>query len=208
MELAVKDINGKDTGRKVVLEDSVFAIEPNNHAIWLAVKQFMANQRQGTHASKHRGIVSGSTRKLKKQKGTGGARAGSIKNPLFRGGGRIFGPEPRDYSFKLNKKMKRLARLSALSVKAKEQGITVVEDIKIDAPKTKVFASMLGALGVAGKSALIVTAGLDNNVYLSSRNLPKTTVMPCAELNTYAILANQNLVVCEGAVAELNNLSK
>lgn len=207
MELAVKDINGKDTGRKVALSDAVFAIEPNNHAMWLDVKQYLANQRQGTHASKDRSLVSGSTRKLKKQKGTGGARAGSIKSPVFRGGGRVFGPQPRDYSFKLNKKLKRLARFSALSLKAKDQNIVIVEDFSFDAPKTKQFVNILTALGVNSQKSLVVTDKVDKNVYLSSRNLQQSAVVPGAELNTYAIMKAKNLVICESAVAGINNSS-
>ena len=209
MEIAVLDITGKSTGRTVVLDDSIFAIEPNEHAVWLDVKQYLANKRQGTHASKHRGIVSGSTRKLKKQKGTGGARAGSIKSPLMRGGGRVFGPEPRDYSFKLNKKLKRLARRSVLSQKVSEQNMLVIEDFTLNAPKTKEFINIIDALGLNSKKSLFVTATGDKNVYLSSRNLQSASVVPCTELNTYAIINAKTLVVCEGALEQIqNNLSK
>ncbi len=208
MEVAVLDIQGKPTGRTIALDESVFGVEPNEHAVWLDVKQYLANKRQGTHASKHRGLVSGSTRKLKKQKGTGGARAGSIKSPVFRGGGRVFGPEPRDYSFKLNKKLKRLARKSALSQKVSEQNLIVVEDFTLNAPKTKDFVNLIAALGLNSKKSLFVTAAGDKNVYLSSRNLQYASVVPCTELNTYEIINNKALVVCEGALEQIqNNLS-
>ncbi|UBM61724.1 50S ribosomal protein L4 [Candidatus Sulfidibacterium hydrothermale] len=200
MELAVVNIQGEDTGRRVVLPDTIFGIEPNDHAIYLDVKQIMANRRQGTHDTRERSDVSGSTRKIKRQKGTGTARAGDIKNPLFRGGGRVFGPHPRDYSFKLNKKVKRLARKSALTYKAKDNEILVVEDFKLDAPKTKDYLKILDQLKVKdGKSLLIVTDS-DQNLYLSVRNLPNARVMRAASLNTYDILNGGTLIFTESAV--------
>ncbi|CCG52554.1 50S ribosomal protein L4 [Flavobacterium indicum GPTSA100-9 = DSM 17447] len=209
MEVKVLDINGKDTGRKVQLSDSVFAIEPNNHAIYLDVKQYLANQRQGTHKAKERNEVAGSTRKIKKQKGTGTARAGSVKSPVFVGGGRIFGPRPRNYSFKLNKNLKRLARKSALSLKAKENNLVVVEDFTFDAPNTKNFINVLKALGLDNKKSLFVLGAANNNVYLSSRNLKSSSVVTNSELSTYTILNNNSLVLLEGAVEGIEaNLSK
>ncbi|MDA7711262.1 50S ribosomal protein L4 [Flavobacteriaceae bacterium] len=206
MELNVLNIEGKETGRKVSLDASVFAIEPNTHAIYLDVKQHLANKRQGTHKSKERAEIVGSTRKIKKQKGTGTARAGSIKNPLFRGGGRVFGPTPRDYSQKVNKKVKRLARKSALSIKAKENQITVVEDIQLDAPKTKGYLNMLAALGLSDKKSVLVLGEQNKNVYLSSRNLKQSKVVINSELNTYAISNAQNLIFSESAIAGLETL--
>ncbi len=206
MELNVVNIKGVSTGRKVELPDSIFSIEPNDHAIYLDVKQFLANQRQGTSKAKNRNEVSGSTRKLKKQKGTGGARAGSIKSPVFRGGGRIFGPEPRDYEFKLNKKLKQLARISALAYKAKNNEIIVVEDFTFDTPKTKEFIAIQNNLKVSGLRSLLVLKEDNKNVYLSSRNIPKTEVLPYNELNTYSIMKAGSLVLSEGSVAELCNL--
>lgn len=206
MELNVVNIKGVSTGRKVELPDSIFSIEPNDHAIYLDVKQFLANQRQGTSKAKNRNEVSGSTRKLKKQKGTGGARAGSIKSPVFRGGGRIFGPEPRDYEFKLNKKLKQLARISALAYKAKNNEIIVVEDFTFDSPKTKEFIAIQNNLKVCGLRSLLVLKEDNKNVYLSSRNIPKTEVLPYNELNTYSIMKAGSLVLSEGSVAELCNL--
>lgn len=208
MELEVLDIKGKPTGRKVTLDESVFAVEPNEHAVWLDVKQYLANKRQGTHSSKDRSLVSGSTRKLKKQKGTGGARAGSIKNPEFRGGARVFGPVPRDYSFKLNKKVKRLARKSVLSQKVSDKNLMVIEDFTFDVPKTKDFVNIIEALGLKSKKSLFVTAASDKNVYLSSRNLQTASVVPCTELNTYAIINASAMVISESALQQLqNNLS-
>ena len=206
MELNVVNIKGVSTGRKVELPDSIFSIEPNDHAIYLDVKQFLANQRQGTSKAKNRNEVSGSTRKLKKQKGTGGARAGSIKSPVFRGGGRIFGPEPRDYEFKLNKKLKQLARISALAYKSKNNEIIVVEDFTFDTPKTKEFIAIQNNLKVSGLRSLLVLKEDNKNVYLSSRNIPKTEVLPYNELNTYSIMKAGSLVLSEGSVAELCNL--
>jgi len=201
MELPILNKEGKEIGKNVTLSDSIFAIEPNDHAIYLDVKQYLANQRQGTHSSKHRGIVSGSTRKIKRQKGTGGARAGSIKSPVFVGGGRIFGPEPRDYSFKLNRKVKQLARKSALSHKAKAEAITVMEDLVMDTPKTKEFVSLLHNLNLSGKKVLVVTGELNDTVYRSARNLPKTKVLPANQLHTYHIMNSDVVVLAEGALA-------
>lgn len=209
MEVKVLDINGKETGRKVQLSDSVFGIEPNNHAVYLDVKQYLANQRQGTHKAKERAEVAGSTRKIKKQKGTGTARAGSAKSPVFKGGGTIFGPRPRSYSFKLNKSLKRLARKSAFSLKAKESNLVVVEDFTFDAPSTKKFISFLGALGLENKKSLIVLGDSNKNVYLSSRNLKASNVVTNSELSTYAILNANNLVLLEGSLEGIEeNLSK
>jgi len=209
MKVAVLDINGKDTGRKAELSQDVFAIEPNNHAVYLDVKQYLANQRQGTHKAKERAEISGSTRKLKKQKGTGTARAGSIKSGVFKGGGRMFGPRPRNYSFKLNKNLKRLARKSALSIKAGEQSIVVLEDFNFDAPKTKSFTAVLKALNLENKKSLFVLGGSNNNVYLSSRNLKGSEVITVSELNTYKVLNANQVVLLEGALEEIEtNLSK
>jgi large subunit ribosomal protein L4 len=209
MEIKVLDFNGKDTGRKVQLSDSVFGIEPNNHAVYLDVKQYLANQRQGTHKAKERAEVAGSTRKIKKQKGTGTARAGSAKNPLFKGGGTVFGPRPRSYSFKLNKAVKRLARKSAFSIKAKESNIIVVEDFTFDTPNTKNFINVLKALGLENKKSLFVLGDSNKNVYLSSRNLKGSSVLSNLELSTYAILNANNLVLLEGSLEGIeDNLSK
>ena len=209
MEVKVLDVNGKETGRKVQLSDSVFAIEPNNHAVYLDVKQYLANQRQGTHKAKERAEVAGSTRKIKKQKGTGTARAGSAKNPLFKGGGTVFGPRPRSYSFKLNKTVKRLARKSAFSIKAKESNIVVVEDFNFDSPNTKKFISFLQALGLENKKSLFVLGESNKNVYLSSRNLKASSVLTSSELSTYAILNANNLILSEGSLDGIvENLSK
>ena len=209
MEVKVLDIKGKDTGRKVQLSDSVFGIEPNNHAVYLDVKQYLANQRQGTHKAKERAEVAGSTRKIKKQKGTGTARAGSAKNPLFKGGGTVFGPRPRSYSFKLNKSLKRLARKSAFSLKAKESNLIVVEDFTFDKPNTKNFLSFLSALGLENKKSLIVLGDSNKNVYLSSRNLKASSVVNNSELSTYAILNANNLVLLESSLEGIEeNLSK
>jgi large subunit ribosomal protein L4 len=209
MEAKVLDFNGKDTGRKVQLSDSVFAIEPNNHAVYLDVKQYLANQRQGTHKAKERAEVAGSTRKIKKQKGTGTARAGSAKNPLFKGGGTVFGPRPRSYSFKLNKSLKRLARKSAFSIKAKESNIVVVEDFNFETPNTKNFINVLKALGLENKKSLFVLGESNKNVYLSSRNLKASSVVTNSELSTYAILNANNLVLLEGSLEGIEeNLSK
>jgi large subunit ribosomal protein L4 len=209
MKVAVVDINGKDTGRKVDLSKDVFGIEPNEHAVYLDVKQYLANQRQGTHKAKERAEIVGSTRKIKKQKGTGTARAGSIKSGVFRGGGRIFGPRPRNYGFKLNKNLKRLARRSALSIKAKEHAITVLEDFNFEAPKTKEFKQVLKALELENKKSLFVLGGSNNNVYLSSRNLEGSEVVTNSELNTYKILNANQLVLLESSIEGIeSNLSK
>ena len=206
MELFVHKINGKKTSKKIKLDKAVFGVEPNNHAIYLDVKSYLANKRQGTHKTKQRADIKGSTRKIKKQKGTGTARAGSIKNPLFRGGGRIFGPTPRDYTQKVNKKVKRLARKSALSIKAKEKSIFIVEDFQMEKPSTKEFIKMLSALGLAGKKNLLVLEELNKNVYLSSRNLKNSNVVINSELNTYGISNANNLIISEGAVPKIESL--
>jgi large subunit ribosomal protein L4 len=209
MEVKVLDFNGKDTGRKVQLSDSVYAIEPNNHAVYLDVKQYLANQRQGTHKAKERAEVAGSTRKIKKQKGTGTARAGSAKNPLFKGGGTVFGPRPRSYSFKLNKSLKRLARKSAFSIKAKESNIIVLEDFNFETPNTKNFINVLKALELENKKSLFVLGDTNKNVYLSSRNLKAAKVVSSYELSTYAILNANNLVLLESSLEVIEeNLSK
>ena len=209
MEVKVLDINGKETGRKVQLSDSVFAIEPNKHAVYLDVKQYLANQRQGNHKAKERAEVAGSTRKIKKQKGTGTARAGSAKNPLFKGGGTVFGPRPRSYSFKLNKNLKRLARKSAFSLKVKESNLMVVEDFTFEAPSTKNFINVLKSLGLENKKSLFVLGDSNKNVYLSSRNLKASSVVTTSELSTYAILNAKSLVLLEGALDGIEaNLSK
>ena len=209
MEAKVLDFNGKDTGRKVQLSDSVFGIEPNNHAVYLDVKQYLANQRQGTHKAKERAEVAGSTRKIKKQKGTGTARAGSAKNPLFKGGGTVFGPRPRSYSFKLNKSLKRLARKSAFSIKAKESNIIVLEDFNFETPNTKNFINVLKALELENKKSLFVLGNTNKNVYLSSRNLKGSSVVSSLELSTYAILNANNLVLLESSLEIIEeNLSK
>ena len=209
MKVAVLDINGKDTGRKADLSNDVFAIEPNNHAVYLDVKQYLANQRQGTHKAKERAEIVGSTRKIKKQKGTGTARAGSIKSGVFKGGGRIFGPRPRNYGFKLNKNVKRLARKSALTIKAQEKAITVLEDFNFEAPKTKEFTAILKALNLESKKSLFVLGAPNNNVYLSSRNLKGSEVITNSELSTYKILNANQVVLLESAVEGIeSNLSK
>jgi large subunit ribosomal protein L4 len=205
MELAVYNISGKETGKKVKLSKKVFGAEPNNHAIYLDVKQYLANQRQGTHKAKERGEITGSTRKIKKQKGTGTARAGSIKNPLFRSGGRVFGPEPRDYSFKLNKKLKRVARISALSQMAKSKSITVLEDFNFDTPKTKNYLDMLTNLDKKGQKTLLVLNEINQNIYLSARNLEKTNVTTASNLNTYQIMNAGNILMVESSVKEIEN---
>ena len=203
MEIAVKDIQGKETGKKITLDDSVFGIEPNEHAVYLDVKAILANKRQGTHASKEKSMLSGSTKKLKRQKGTGGARAGSIKNPLFRGGARVFGPQPRDYSEKVNKKVKELASKSALSAKVKDNEVIVVEDFTFEAPKTKQMVEFKKNFGLDDKNSLLVLANPNNNVYLSARNLQGFSVVSASELNTYEILRAKNLILCEGSVEEI-----
>ena len=209
MKVAVVDINGKETGRTIALDKAVFGVEPNEHALYLDVKQYLAHQRQGTHKAKERAEITGSTRKIKKQKGTGTARAGSIKNPLFRGGGRVFGPRVRSYNQKVNKNVKRLARKSAFSIKAKANSITVIEDVQFDAPKTKVFQAALRALGIQDKKSLWIMGTPNQNVYLSSRNLPSTEVLTNDEINTYRIMNAQHLVLDESALTAIEaNLSK
>jgi large subunit ribosomal protein L4 len=203
MEVNVVNVSGKETGAKVQLSDSVFGIEPNDHAIYLDVKQYLANQRQGTHKAKQRNEIAGSTRKLYKQKGTGGARAGNIKSPLFNGGGRVFGPQPRDYSFKLNKKLKSLARKSALSYKAKDSSIVVVEDFTFDTIKTKSYIQLQNDLKVSDVKTLLVLGAANNNVYLSGRNLKGTKVIVADQLNTYDVLNAGKLILTTGALKTL-----
>jgi len=203
MKLDVKNIDGKDSGRSVDLPDDIFGIEPNEHAVYLAVKQYLANQRQGTHSAKERNAVAGSTRKIKRQKGTGTARAGDIKSPIFRGGGRIFGPRPRTYGIKLNKKVARLARKSALTSKAQAGSIIVIEDIKWDAPKTKNFTGVVNSLDLAGKKSVFVIAEDNQNVYLSSRNVQKTKVLRAQDLSTYDVMNSGTLVISEGAIEKI-----
>jgi large subunit ribosomal protein L4 len=206
MELVVHTISGEPTGRKVKLDDSIFGIEPNDHAIYLDAKQYLANQRQGTHDSRERSDVAGSTRKIKRQKGTGTARAGDIKNPLFRSGGRVFGPHPRDYSFKLNKKVKKLARISALTYKAKDEGIMVVEDFKLESPKTKGYLQILDKLSVKNMRTLLVINESDGNIYLSARNLPQAKVLRAETLNTYEILHAKKLLIQESSLKTIEAL--
>ena len=203
MELSVINIQGKETGKKVKLSEGVFGVEPNDHAIYLDVKQYLANQRQGTHKSKERAEIAGSTRKIKKQKGTGTARAGSIKSPIFRGGGRAFGPRPRDYDFKLNKKLKAVARRSALTYKAKGNDVSVLDAIAFDSPKTSEYVKLMKNLSMDTKKTLLVLDDSNKNVYLSSRNLSNTSVTTVDELNTYDILHADNLIFVEGAVSKL-----
>ncbi|WP_233897398.1 50S ribosomal protein L4 [Tenacibaculum piscium] len=209
MKVAVLDITGKDTGRKVELSNEVFAIEPNDHAIYLDVKQYLANQRQGTHKAKERAEIAGSTRKIKKQKGTGTARAGSIKSGVFRGGGRMFGPRPRSYSFKLNKNLKRLARKSALSIQAKDSNLVVIEDFDFESPKTKEFINVLKALDLETTKSLFVLGEENANVYLSSRNLKGTKVVNATGVNTYSVLNANKVVISESSLEGIqSNLSK
>ena len=206
MEVSVLNIKGQDTGKKVALNDSVFGIEPNDHAIYLDVKQYLAAQRQGTAKTKERSELSGSTRKLGRQKGGGGARRGDINSPLLVGGARVFGPKPRDYRFKLNKKVKQLARRSALSYKVQENALVVVEDFTFEAPKTKNFITLLNDLNLAGKKVLVVAAGSDKNLYLSARNLPKAKVAVASDINTYGVLDASVLVLTESAVAKIEEV--
>ena len=203
MEVNILNISGKETGATVQLPESVFGIEPNDHAIYLDVKQYLANQRQGTHKSKQRNEIAGSTRKLYKQKGTGGARAGSVKSPLFNGGGRVFGPQPRDYSFKLNKKLKALARKSALSYKAKDNNIVILEDFSFDAVRTKNYVQFTADLNVTDVKTLLVLGEANNNIYLSSRNLKKAKVITVDQLNTYDVLNAGKLLLTAGALKTL-----
>jgi large subunit ribosomal protein L4 len=206
MELSIVNIQGKETGKKVTLSDEVFSIEPKNHAVYLDVKQYLANQRQGTHKAKEKAEVSYSTKKLKKQKGTGGARAGSRKSPVFVGGGRVFGPRPRDYGFKLNKKVKLLARKSALTFKAQEKSIMVLDALTLSSPKTKEYSKILTQLKLDSKKTLVVLPTVDLNVVLSSRNLKRTKVVTVDSLNTYDILHADTLVLAEGSVQKLNEI--
>ncbi len=208
MELSIYNIKGEVTDKKVTLNDSIFGIEPNDHVIWLDVKHYMANQRQGTHKSKERSEIAGSTRKLIRQKGSGGARRGDIKSPVLVGGGRVFGPKPRDYGFKLNKKEKVLARKSALSLKAKNNAIVVVEDLNFDEPKTSKFAELMKNLQLADKKLLFVLSGQNKNVYLSARNLGKVNVITASEINTYKIMDCASIVLTESSVAAIDNLFK
>lgn len=205
MELAIYNIKGEDTGRRAQLNDTVFAIEANEHALYLDVKQYLANQRQGTHKSKERSEISGSTRKLHKQKGGGGSRIGDINSPVLVGGGRVFGPRPRDYRFKLNKKLKQLARKSALTIKAQDNQIIVVEDFSFEAPKTKDFVNITKNLKVDGKRLLLVLADQQKNVYLSARNVPDTRVMTASDINTYALLNNKAIILTESSLDYINN---
>jgi len=208
MELVVKNISGKDTKKKVSLDKSIYEIEPNDHAIYLDVKQYLANQRQGTHKAKERGEVKGSTRKIKKQKGTGTERAGDIKNPLFKGGGRVFGPRPRNYGFKLNTKQKQLARKSALSYKAKEGAITVLEDFSFDTPQTKKYTEVLNNLDALNKKSLLVLAESNKNVYLSSRNLKGAKIVTASEINTYDLMNASSVILAEGSIEKIENILK
>lgn len=206
MELAIYNIKGEDTGRKAQLNDEVFAIDANEHAVYLDVKQYLANQRQGTHKSKERSEVSGSTRKLHKQKGGGGSRIGDINSPVLVGGGRVFGPHPRDYRFKLNKKLKQLARKSALTIKTQDNQIIIVEDFTLEAPKTKDFVNITKNLKVDGKRLLLVLADQNKNVYLSARNVPETKIMTASDINTYAVLNNKAIILTESSLDVINQL--
>jgi large subunit ribosomal protein L4 len=206
MELSVVDIKGKDTGKKINLPEDIFGVTPNDHVIYLDVKQYLANQRQGTHKSKQRNEVSGTTKKLKKQKGTGGARAGSMKSPVFVGGGRIFGPQPRDYSFKINKKTKVLARKSALSYKATDNAISILDKLVFSAPKTKEYISVMSNLSLSDKKTLVVLESEDHNVYMSSRNIKNTKVVLAEDINTYDVLHADNLVLTLGALEKIQGV--
>lgn len=207
MELSVINIEGKDTGRKVQLNDGIFGlVEPNHHAIYLDVKHYLANQRQGTHKSKERADIARTTKKLHRQKGTGGARHGSMKSPLYRGGGRVFGPQPRDYDFKLNKKLKQLARRSALSIKASEASVVVLENFSFDAPKTKQYVEIVKALGLNEKKSVVVLGESNKNVYLSSRNFEGSKVITASELSTYAIMNAGTLILTEGSIEKIENV--
>lgn len=203
MKVNVKNIKGEDTGNSVELSDDIFGIEPNDHAIYLDVKHYLANQRQGTHKAKERAEIAGSTKKIKRQKGTGTARAGSIKSPIFRGGGRVFGPRPRDYGFKLNRKQKKLARKSALSYKAKAEKVAVLDDIQMDSPKTRSFVEVMNALAVQNEKTLVVVEGVNKNVYLSARNIPNAKVITTDKLTTYEIMNASYLVISEKAVGQI-----
>jgi large subunit ribosomal protein L4 len=203
MELSVYNIEGKETGKKVTLSDEIFGITPNEHVVWLDVKHFLANQRQGTHKAKERAEISRSTRKIKRQKGTGGARAGSMKSPVFRGGGRVFGPRPRDYDFKLNKKVKSLARQSAYADKAQSGNISILEGFTFEAPKTKTYLSMLNALALTDKKTLLILPEDNKNVYLSGRNVPKARIITASQVNTYDLMNSDRLLIVEGAVSKI-----
>ncbi|MDR2978942.1 MAG: 50S ribosomal protein L4 [Bacteroidales bacterium] len=203
MELKIYKIDGSESTKMITLNDNIFNVEPNDHAIWLDVKHILANKRQGTHDTLEKSTISGSTRKLKRQKGTGGARAGSIKSPTIRGGATVFGPHPRDYSFKLNKKIKKLARFSALTYKAKENSITVLEDFSFDAPKTKAYSQILKNLNLEGKKTLLLANNSNTHVYLSSRNLPKAKVIRALDLNTYDVLNAQHVIICENSICDI-----
>lgn len=206
MEISVLNNKGEDTGRKVSLSDAIFSIDPNDHAIYLDVKQYLANKRQGTHKSKERAEIAGSTKKIKKQKGTGGARAGSLKSPIFRSGGRVFGPKPRDYSFKLNKKLKTLARKSALAYKVKDNSIAVLEDFNFEKPRTKEFIALLNGLSLGSKKTLLVLPEQNQNVFLSSRNLKNSKVTTAENINTYDLLHADNLLIIESSIQKIENL--
>lgn len=208
MDVAVTKYSGETTGRKVTLSPEVFGIEPNDHAIWLDIKSHLANRRQGTHKSKQRNEITGSSKKIKKQKGTGGARAGNIKNPQFKGGGRVFGPVPRDYSFKLNKKVKDLARRSALTYKAKDQSITVIEDFKFEAPKTKQYVAMLKNLGAQEQKTLLVLPEVNKNISTSGRNIQNTKVITASQLNTYDVIHADKVILVESSVGKIDSLLK
>jgi len=208
MELKVYKTDGSESTKTVALNDNIFNIEPNDHAIWLDVKHILANKRQGTHDTLEKSTISGSTRKLKRQKGTGGARAGSIKSPLMRGGATVFGPHPRDYSFKLNKKIKRLARFSALTYKAKDNHILIIEDLSLEAPKTKEVLEMLKKFNLENTKTLILANDSNTNVYLSARNLPRIQVIRTCDLNTYDVLHAKQLVIFENSVAEINKMAE
>ncbi len=206
MELEIYKINGEKSSKKIKLNKAIFGIEPNDHAIWLDTRQIMANRRQGTHSTKERNAVAGSTRKIKRQKGTGTARFGDIKNPLFRGGGRVFGPEPRDYGFKLNKKVKKLARRSALTYKAKDNELVILEDFSFEAPKTKQFVELLGQFEMNGKKALLILPETNENILLSARNIPKAKVVNVNSLNTYDILNANKLLIAESSMKEIEKI--
>jgi large subunit ribosomal protein L4 len=206
MDVAVTKYSGEKTGRKVSLSEEVFGIEPNDHAIWLDVKSHLANKRQGTHKSKQRNEISGSSKKIKKQKGTGGARAGNIKNPQFKGGGRVFGPTPRDYSFKLNKKVKDLARRSALTYKAKDQSIAIIEDFNFEAPKTKQYIAMLKSLGVDAQKTLLVIPEVNKNIVTSGRNIQNTKVITASQINTYDVMHADKLILVESSVGKIDSI--
>jgi len=206
MNIAIFNIKGEDTGRKAKLNDKVFKVEPSDHAIYLDVKQYLANQRQGTHKSKERAEITGSTKKVKRQKGTGTARMGSVKSPMLRGGGRAFGPKPRNYSFKLNKKVKALARKSALSYKVSEKDLTIVENFTLDQPKTKSYLEILNGLSLLDKKTLMVIPEIDKNVVLSGRNIPKTKITLASDINTYDVLNADKLIICEGSIEKIENI--